>query len=118
MPNKSLRLRTMDGVTGLLLGSTMALTLLAIGPPALAASDDVEVGCLAKAIYFESRGESRFGMLAVGHVVMNRTRDRRFPRGICAVVNQGAKRGRGCQFSYACDGLSDQPKDRAMWEES
>jgi hypothetical protein len=69
--------------------------------------------CLAEAIYFESRGEPLDGQVAVAEVVLNRVDDRRFPKTVCSVTNQGAGSGRGCQFSYACDGRSDVMKSTA-----
>jgi len=84
--------------------------------PARAATAQQEVGCLAQAIYFESRGEPEGGMLAVGHVVLNRSRDPGFPHGICGVVYQ--RSGGGCQFSFACDGRSDRPTNNADWAQS
>jgi spore germination cell wall hydrolase CwlJ-like protein len=69
--------------------------------------------CLAEAIYFESRGEPLAGQIAVAEVVLNRVDDRRFPKTVCGVTNQGAGSGRGCQFSYACDGRSDVMKSAA-----
>ncbi len=72
--------------------------------------------CLAQAIYFEARGEPLEGRMAVAQVVMNRTRDARYPDEICAVVFQNAHRRHRCQFSFACDGRSDRPRDRAAWE--
>jgi spore germination cell wall hydrolase CwlJ-like protein len=50
--------------------------------------EDREIRCLALTTYREPRGESRGGMLAVGHVVMNRTRSSLFPGGVCEVVQQ------------------------------
>jgi spore germination cell wall hydrolase CwlJ-like protein len=73
-------------------------------PPA---SGDAAWQCLAQAIYFEARGEPLDGQVAVAEVVLNRTSDRRFPNTVCGVTNQGVGSGRGCQFSYACDGNSD-----------
>ena len=63
--------------------------------------------CLAEAIYFESRGEPLAGQIAVAEVVLNRVDDRRYPKTVCGVTKQGVGGGRGCQFSYACDGRSD-----------
>ena len=55
-----------------------------------------------------SRAASRStGQVAVAEVVLNRVADRRFPSTVCGVTKQGAGSGRGCQFSYACDGNSD-----------
>jgi N-acetylmuramoyl-L-alanine amidase len=49
---------------------------------------DRDIECLAKVIYFEARGEGALGMLAVGHVVMNRIRHRDYPDDVCSVVYQ------------------------------
>ena len=73
-------------------------------------SGDAEWQCLAEAIYFESRGEPLEGQVAVAEVVLNRVADRRFPSTVCGVTKQGAGSGKGCQFSYACDGNSDAMK--------
>ena len=40
-----------------------------------------EVLCLAENIYFEGRAEPMVGKIAIGHVVMNRIEDERFPDG-------------------------------------
>jgi spore germination cell wall hydrolase CwlJ-like protein len=47
-----------------------------------------EMRCLAGAIYFEARGESLAGQLAVGRVVVNRASSGRFPGSYCGVVYQ------------------------------
>lgn len=75
-----------------------------------------ELRCLALNIYFEARSEGEKGQLAVGHVVMNRVAHRGYPGSVCEVVKQGgeAKRHR-CQFSWWCDGRSDQPAHRKAW---
>lgn len=54
-------------------------------PPAYLSS---EMRCLASAIYFEARGESLDGQLAVGNVVINRVQSGRFPASYCGVVYQ------------------------------
>jgi spore germination cell wall hydrolase CwlJ-like protein len=82
------------------------------------ATGDANWQCLAEAIYYESRGEPLEGQIAVAEVVLNRVDDRRFPNSICGVTRQGVGDGRGCQFSYACDGrpermASDGPRERA-----
>ena len=55
---------------------------------------DPEMQCLAGAVYFESKGESLAGQLAVARVVINRVRSGRFPDSICGVVHQPS------QFSF------------------
>ena len=77
-----------------------------------------EVECLALNIYFEARSESEAGQRAVGHVVLNRMADPRFPGWVCEVVRQGGESPRNrCQFSWWCDGRSDQPRDHATWKQ-
>ncbi len=75
-----------------------------------------ELQCLALNVYFEARGESYEGQAAVAHVVMNRAADPRFPRYICAVIQEGGKESHDCQFSWWCDRLSDEPTHMAEWE--
>ncbi|MGF1610719.1 MAG: cell wall hydrolase [Kiloniellales bacterium] len=79
-----------------------------------------ELYCLALNIYFEARNQSELGQRAVGHVVLNRVQDRRFPNTICGVVQEGGKGGKrhSCQFSWWCDGRSNVPRDARAWEES
>ncbi len=74
--------------------------------------------CLAKAIYFEARSEPRDGQIAVANVILNRKSNRYYPNTVCTVVNQGAKQRNRCQFSFACDGLSDVPRNRKSWRSS
>ena len=47
-----------------------------------------QIECLSKVAYFESKGESDDGMLAVIHTTLNRVKDARFPKTICGVVYQ------------------------------
>jgi spore germination cell wall hydrolase CwlJ-like protein len=78
-----------------------------------------EIRCLALNIYFEARGEPESGQLAVGHVVMNRVASSRFPGTVCGVIQQGgALRRYRCQFSWWCDGRSDKPGNKRLWERS
>ncbi len=53
-----------------------------------------ELKCLAGAIYFESKSEPFAGQLAVGRVVVNRSKSGRFPASYCGVVYQPS------QFSF------------------
>ena len=59
---------------------------------------DEQANCLATAVYFESRGESAEGQLAVARVVINRAASHRYPPDICGVVKQPA------QFSFVRHG--------------
>lgn len=71
--------------------------------------------CLATGLYFEARGETYEGQLAVAEVVLNRVQSKYYPNSICGVVYQGANRSSGCQFSFACDGVSDIPRNKKAW---
>lgn len=53
-----------------------------------------ELACLAGAIYFESKGETLAGQLAVGRVIVARAKSGRFPASYCGVVYQRS------QFSF------------------
>jgi Cell Wall Hydrolase len=57
-----------------------------------------EEQCLAGAVYFESKGESLPGQLAVARVVMARANSGRFPSSLCGVVYQKS------QFSFVRGG--------------
>jgi hypothetical protein len=59
---------------------------------------DEETNCLATAVYFEARGESVEGQLAVARVVMNRAASGKYPTSWCAVVKQP------WQFSFVRNG--------------
>jgi spore germination cell wall hydrolase CwlJ-like protein len=74
--------------------------------------------CLAQAIYYEARNQPVTGRLAVADVVLNRTEDHRFPSTICGVVFQGVGKSYACQFSFACDGSMDRPREAAAWKEA
>lgn len=69
-----------------------------------------DLRCLAQNIYFEARGESADGQLAVALVTMHRVKSRRYPNTICDVVWQRR------QFSWTHDGRSDRPTDRRAWK--
>jgi hypothetical protein len=59
---------------------------------------DEESECLARAVYWESKGEPLTGQLTVAEVIINRARSGRFASTICGVVRQ-----RG-QFSFVRGG--------------
>lgn len=71
-----------------------------------------ELACLAEAIYFEARGESIDGQIAVGEVILNRAESPAFPDTVCKVVAQGSQNLNACQFSYKCDGKPEVMNDR------
>ena len=102
-----------------LFGCLLALGTQFVGPAAAATESAEAIECLALTMYFEARGEPDIGKLAVAHVMVNRTRDGRFPRRICDVMRQqsGPPDG-GCQFSWTCDEFGDRPRDGAAWRHS
>jgi spore germination cell wall hydrolase CwlJ-like protein len=71
--------------------------------------------CLAEAVYFESRGESVRGQIAVAQVVMNRVFSGYYPDDICRAVYQNANRHLACQFTFACDGIPEVATERGAW---
>lgn len=83
---------------------------LAFSPSIYAEDTTVnELGCLAKNIYFEARNQPWVGQVAIAQVTMNRVKSNIFPNNVCDVVKQ--QKRKVCQFSWYCDGKSDQPKD-------
>jgi spore germination cell wall hydrolase CwlJ-like protein len=52
------------------------------------ASLDEQTNCLATAVYFEARGETLEGQLAVARVVMNRAASGKYPTDWCGVMKQ------------------------------
>lgn len=76
---------------------------------------DVATQCLTTAVYYEAAGEPIAGQRGVAQVVLNRLRNPRYPKTICGVIYQGAQRGSGCQFSFACDGSLQRVPNAAGW---
>ena len=88
------------------------------------------IECLALNMYHEARDQGTAGKLAVSAVVLNRVSDQRFPNTICEVIKQGPtreswkKNGKfipvrhKCQFSWYCDGKSDEPKDTVEYKKT
>ena len=87
--------------------------------------------CMALNMYREAMNQSVAGMIAVGRVVMNRVKDRRWPSTPCEVIYEGPTREswktrqtedpddaefypirHRCQFSWYCDGKKDDPVDK------
>ena len=58
------------------------------------------------------------GLRAVAQVVINRALHPAFPKSICGVVYQNAHRYLACQFTFACDGRSDEGTERKAWNRS
>ena len=107
-------------------------------PPNLG-SRDPEALCMALNIYYESRSDNLAGQYAVADVVLNRMHDDRYPNTVCEVIKEGPVRESWktkqdpdlsesdriynpvrnmCQFSWYCDGKSDEPKDETGWAQA
>jgi len=80
--------------------------------------DAEERNCLAEAIYYEARSESRVGRMAVADVVLNRVASPVYPDSVCEVVYQGSERRTGCQFSFTCDGSMKARRNQRQWREA
>ena len=77
---------------------------------------DAQWACLTEALYFEARGETLAGQVAVAEVILNRVDRPDYPNTVCKVVRQGASGARyACQFSYNCDGKSDAMTERGAY---
>ena len=70
-----------------------------------------ELECLATGVYFESKSEPLNGQLAVGKVISNRSKSKRFPPSYCGVLFQ-----RG-QFSFVHGAsLPTVPRGSKQWK--
>lgn len=85
----------------------------AVDPAGIEPLDDA-ITCLARSIYWEAKGEGAAGMEAVANVVMNRLGHEGFPNTVCEVVMQGQEQG-SCQFSWWCDGHSDNVEEEKSY---
>ena len=95
--------------------------------------------CLAQNVFFESSVDNKAGMAAVADVTLNRVKDNRYPNTVCEVVYEGPLRESWqtkkqtdlddslrvyhpirdrCQFSWWCDGKSDNIKDGDAWRKA
>lgn len=98
----------------LILPVLLCLTAALYTTDTQARSLEAEHRCLALALYWEARGETRRGMVAVGWTILNRAQSAEFPGTPCGVIFQGGERP-PCQFSWWCDGKSDRPRNRDSW---
>lgn len=70
-----------------------------------------ELNCLASAIYYEAKSETLNGQLAVGRVIVARSKSGRFPDSYCGVVFQPS------QFSFVRgNSLPATPKASRQWK--
>lgn len=78
----------------------------AVDPQGKESVDDA-ITCLSRTIYWEAKGGAPADMEAVADVVLNRLGHEGFADTVCGVVKQDAHK-KNCQFSWWCDGRSDQ----------
>ena len=87
-----------------------------------------EVYCMAQNIYFEAGNQPLAGKIAVAQVVLNRLEHPNYPTTMCDVIYQAKWKENWlgnlvpirhqCQFSWFCDGKSDDPVDSPTWMNS
>ena len=107
----------------LLLAGTLAI--LGFSLKATAFDENNEIYCLAQNIYFEAGNQPLAGKIAVTQVVLNRMEHVSYPDTACGVIYQAKMRENWkgnmvpirnkCQFSWFCDGKSDEPVDSRTW---
>jgi len=111
---------------------------ISIPPPKLV-QDDEQALCMAMNIYHEARSDNLAGQYAVADVTLNRVANDRYPDTVCEVVKQAKMKESWktaqdpnlsedqrtyipirnmCQFSWWCDGKSDEPKDETGWAQA
>jgi spore germination cell wall hydrolase CwlJ-like protein len=112
-------------ITTILTSLTIASSAAqAQAPASMEEKDHTAVECLALNIYYETSSSSLIDAMAVSDVVQNRVLDSRYPDTVCGVVKQARKTKSGkiirnkCQFSWYCDGKSDNPRDLKAWEQA
>lgn len=86
--------------------------------------DGKQLKCLALNVYHEARNEGEQGQRAVAWATLNRTTDKHYPDNVCDVIYQSIRDKSGapikhkCQFSWYCDGKSDDIEDIDSWKEA
>ena len=112
----------------LIVGAILGFVTGLMSPMAHGSDENGETICLAKNIYFEAGNQPLAGKVAVAQVVFNRMEHSAYPKDICGVVYQ-AKWGKNwagnmmpirnqCQFSWFCDGKSDEPPIGDEWRQA
>lgn len=102
------------------------LMFVLLFPTKVKASDaNNEIYCMAQNIYFEAGNQPLAGKIAVAQVVLNRLKHPNYPATMCDVIYQAKLKENWlgnmvpirnqCQFSWFCDGKSDDPVDSPTW---
>ena len=100
-------------------------------PPIEVKRASPELYCLVQNIYFEAGNQSYAGKVAVAEVTLNRVTTRKYQSTICGVVKQAVLSKwwkekynkevpvrHKCQFSWYCDGKSDDILHEHTWKSS
>ena len=122
---KELILRLLIGLGSVTFGFMTGMFLMFASMKANASDENGEIFCMAKNIYFEAGNQPVAGKVAVSLVVLNRVEHPSYPDNVCDVIYQAQMRENWkgnlvpvrhkCQFSWYCDGKSDEPVDSATW---
>ena len=108
------------------MGFGALLMFILLLPGQVKASDaNNDIYCMAQNIYFEAGNQPLAGKIAVAQVVLNRLKHPNYPATICGVIYQAKykQNWKGnmvpirnqCQFSWFCEGKSDDPVDSPTW---
>ena len=108
------------------MGFGALLMFILLFPGQLKAFDENgEIYCMAQNIYFEAGNQPLAGKIAVAQVVLNRLDHPNYPGTMCDVIYQAKWKENWlgnmvpirnqCQFSWFCDGKSDDPVDSPTW---
>jgi len=111
------------------MGFGALLMFILLLPGQVKASDaNNDIYCMAQNIYFEAGNQPLAGKIAVAQVVINRTNHPNYPTTMCDVIYQAKWKENWlgnlvpirhqCQFSWFCDGKSDDPVDSPTWMNS
>ena len=97
----------------------MAVNALAPTSPKVVVPND-ELQCMAENIYHEAGNQSYVGKLAVGQVVLNRTKAQGYPNSVCGVIYEGSQNTKTllCQFSWTCASHPTIDKASDNWAQS
>lgn len=95
----------------------LLLCMLLLSQSIYACDSHKEAICMAKAIYWESKGEHLLGKLSVASVVTERVKHDGFPNTICNVVYQRNKITKKPEFSHHI--INNTPiREIKAWNES
>lgn len=106
----------MKTITGLLLSLAIVSSSNAVELSTIPHEDRIQIECLADNAYFEAGNQSLQGKIAVSHVVINRTKNGKFPNTACSVIKQ--KTGKTCQFAWTCSPIKNRKKNIKQYKES